>query len=253
MWHHKPGQGVPVNLAHELRPEGGCWLFNEGGGDKAYDLSGQSTPGIISGAAWQGGDLVFDGSDDVLTVSSYPAIENLSEFTIVILVDKTETSVVDRLLRKRTGDNFIDIAGSGTNKLNFGVRTSTGVGLDLTLSDHLSGMTHLTWVINKSSPTASKIYVNGVEDVNGDATGLGNLTNTADMTLGGSGIASFNLGCKVRQQLIYDRPLSAREVRELAADPYCFMQPPFSPEMWYVAAVGVGVVPQIQYLRMHTL
>ncbi len=69
----KPPLPVHINWEHPLsRGLVGCWLFNEGGGNIAFDLSGHVNHGTINGATWTaeklGSALSFDGTNDYVEV-----------------------------------------------------------------------------------------------------------------------------------------------------------------------------------------
>jgi len=52
LWHpyEKPMYGVLLNPYHPLaRGLVGCWLFNEGGGNSVFDLSGYGNHGMLGG------------------------------------------------------------------------------------------------------------------------------------------------------------------------------------------------------------
>jgi hypothetical protein len=89
----KPARGARLNPAHPLaRGLVGCWLFNEGTGDRVYDVSGNENTGTLTNMTesdWiggrDGGVLDFDGSDDVITGVS--RLGGATEFTITVLVN----------------------------------------------------------------------------------------------------------------------------------------------------------------------
>jgi hypothetical protein len=88
---------------------------------------------------------------------------------------------------------------------------------------------HFVWV-NPNVPRASVIYVDGVEGA-----GVFKDENSAGTPAGMTGFAFGaydNLGTsagpwpgKIDHVLLYNRALPRAEVRQLYADPYCFMQP----------------------------
>ncbi|MBW2093284.1 MAG: hypothetical protein JRI80_00210 [Deltaproteobacteria bacterium] len=77
----KPVLGTQLNHGHPLA-QGlvGCWLLNEGCGDKVYDQSGNSNIGTLtnmagtSASGWSLGDnglaLAFDGNDDYVNITN---------------------------------------------------------------------------------------------------------------------------------------------------------------------------------------
>ena len=73
-WPQKPPLGVPINWGDPLaRGLVGCWLLNEGTGNRVYDLSGNGNTGSLVGDThFVGGKfgscLSFDGTGDFVTV-----------------------------------------------------------------------------------------------------------------------------------------------------------------------------------------
>jgi hypothetical protein len=54
----KPMLGRQINHAHGLSDFVGCWLMNEGAGDKVYDLSGNGKDGTLTnGPTWDVGSF----------------------------------------------------------------------------------------------------------------------------------------------------------------------------------------------------
>ncbi|MBM3212077.1 LamG domain-containing protein, partial [Candidatus Poribacteria bacterium] len=65
----------------------GAWLFDEGKGDVAGDISGNKNDGKITGAKWGEGKfgkaLDFDGVDDKVDIPDNPILNKLDEITIM--------------------------------------------------------------------------------------------------------------------------------------------------------------------------
>ena len=106
-WLQKPPLGVQINRAHPLaRGLIGCWLFNEGGGDKVYDLSGYCNHGTLNGFAfpatttsgWNPGrdgiGLTFDGTNDYVDCAD-------GDFPI-----GTASRTVEIWIKRSSPDNF---------------------------------------------------------------------------------------------------------------------------------------------------
>lgn len=126
----KPPLGVEVDWSNPIT-EGlvGCWLFNEGGGDKVYDSSGNGNTGTLTNMAfpstiasgWNSGKdgigLKFDGSNDYISVDDTSSIGDgvQSELTIVMgfkpRVALTQDGNVHRMLEK--GDCYFFLQGDG--------------------------------------------------------------------------------------------------------------------------------------------
>ena len=96
-WRYKPPPGSRVDKQIQLA-QGlvGCWLFNEGAGRVANDISGYGNHGTLAGmvnpptatSGWGGGGLQFDGSDDYVNIADTPTLSfgNSAEDTAFSLV-----------------------------------------------------------------------------------------------------------------------------------------------------------------------
>ena len=52
-WIQKPPLGIQIDWSNPItKGLVGCWLFNEGSGDKVYDLSGNGNTGTLTGMAF---------------------------------------------------------------------------------------------------------------------------------------------------------------------------------------------------------
>ena len=67
----KPLLGTSLDWNHPLS-EGliGCWVMNEGAGNKIYDLSGSGIHGVITGGIWVGQGINFNGSSDFISAGN---------------------------------------------------------------------------------------------------------------------------------------------------------------------------------------
>jgi len=80
-YQQKPPLGWPLDYDSGLVPEAGCWLMNEGSGNKVFDLSGnRKTGSLVADTHFVPGKfgpaLSFDGDDSVdcgnMGITSYP-------------------------------------------------------------------------------------------------------------------------------------------------------------------------------------
>lgn len=147
----KPHIGLPPvwdNNPFAIPPPVGAWIFNEGSGDTAFDLSGNGNDITWGGAGdhWSGGNAIFNGVDDRIDrdkqlFSGYPftltaeiRTTGSGNYAVVTLADSSVIDVVygmdinngdTRIAARNTGFNaFTDT----TIKVNDGKRhTITGV------------------------------------------------------------------------------------------------------------------------------
>ena len=86
-----PFGSVRLDLKEEYNTKS-YWIFNEGGGDRIYDLSKEKNYGPITGAIWasspeHGKYLNFDGNDFITLDKDTEFIQNTGIFTLAIIID----------------------------------------------------------------------------------------------------------------------------------------------------------------------
>ena len=234
---NNPGRGVLVNRAHPLaRGLVGCWLMNEGTGERVFDHSGYGNHGLMTNmdaaTDWvqspHGGALDFDGSDDYIYFGD-AAVLQPDAWTIVATVRITTATwnmlcgwgastvpgillnVEDNrpLIYMSTG-NYVYFHTNAWNLLTNGnwhniVFTLPGVS-QFDIND-------AQCIIN-----GIQIAIDGVVDV-----GVQNLKNRF-----GIGNSNFRFKGDMQFCYLYNRVLSSPEIAQLYKNPHCFLQPPTS-------------------------
>lgn len=91
----KPPPGVQIDGSNPLT-NGlvGCWLFNEGAGLRANDLSGNGNHGVLTNfepfsatSGWQGQGLAFDGSNDYVDLGNKASLNNVEQITLEAIIN----------------------------------------------------------------------------------------------------------------------------------------------------------------------
>ena len=89
----KPTRGICLNRSHPLsRGLVGLWLFNEGSGNKVFDLSGNGNTGTLQGTtpSWTSGKygsaVLLPGTDEYINCGSKAIFDNIPVKTVVIWV-----------------------------------------------------------------------------------------------------------------------------------------------------------------------
>lgn len=246
----KPPLGAKINFAHPLsKGIVGCWLMNEGGGDKVMDLSGNANHGTLTGmsfpptatSGWNPGKfgrcLAFDGNNDYIATSiplaSYFNIASIKEpKTISFWVNPFSIAIASTIIAKQAVGGggwaiFLQTNGCIQGFFKNTVSAQTTVIGNIVLSVN-------TWyhvcvaidAINLLAPNA-KIYVKGVRNTETRANsgtysdGLWNqLTFGARVSSVGGSPASFLNGLVSHIQF-FNRELSAKEVLQLYKEPFC--------------------------------
>jgi hypothetical protein len=256
----KPPLGSQVNRGHSLsKGLVGCWLFNEGSGDKVYDLSGdQYTTGTLLSMTpptdWKGGEdgyaLDFDGVNDYVRIG---VSDRLYEITINdprTVVIKTKNNLTAGALDgffnwQRTAGNAGQICCAyfydnvDYNGMLVGCNGSTEYSIPTRVIKSYEWHQYIFVFEGASEPI---IYIDGVSNWEQKATGL---------TAFGVGYIQFASGvtsplyygnCQIEYCYIYDRALTAQEAFDLFVDPYCFFD---RGEWWMTTGVAPTGAPQV--------
>ncbi len=216
----------------------GCWLMNEGTGDRIFDLSGNGNPGNITGATWDSGKfgyaLKYDGTSDEVNFGD--VLDNILTagftFSIWLNVSSNTGGPVRYILNKSnglsSGGGFMLAQGGtslGQNKIGIWLLDGsapspsflTSATLPLNQDVHLTA----TW----DGTTASgniKIYFNGVKQAGVEAAyGTIPITNNFDLRIGPQDGGTLTVIGIVDNLNIFNRALSASEITLLNREPFC--------------------------------
>lgn len=149
--HQKPPLGVQVDWSNPItKGLVGCWLFNEAGGDKVYDLSGNNNTGTLTNMAFpsttssgwnpgkDGSAIAFDKSNDYIDTNTDELFQ-LTDGTII-------TSVFANSYPAADADQLRAIVTKDQSGWHDDLIFSLG-------SDEVVDLTHLSVTIQKASNT----------------------------------------------------------------------------------------------------
>ncbi|MFV9676847.1 MAG: LamG-like jellyroll fold domain-containing protein, partial [Methanosarcinales archaeon] len=247
----KPKPGAVIDPLHPLsKGLVGCWLFNEGAGSVANDISGHGNHGTLTnmlpnvqGSGWSGtptgGGMAFDGSNDCVdygTGASLISSDGSVSFWINITDDDVEavysiggTSASDWLSivlgRSATSDltdELISILLSSTTVQNNRIGYCTTVSRN----ELFDGAWHH---IGVTAGSEYKIYLDGVSKALTIGLGANNgfWTDKVGTPTHGRigelyvGAKYYSLDGTIYEVQVYNRMLSAEEVKQLYHTPFC--------------------------------
>lgn len=244
----KPLLGQQINWAHPLaRGLVGCWVMNEGSGDRLTDLSGNNNYGTFKGSGepeWISGRvgqaLNFDGSDDYVDCGNGSSVDITGNaVSLVAWIKKSSAQAGDiRIIDKSaaltgyslyTYDNKLG-GKVGNGSFNYYKTSTTSVPVD---EWHYTGMT--------SDGSILKVFYDGVEIAN-RADISGNIVTEVDNAYIGRYAQSNtqNFAGLIDVALIYDRVLNVGEIAWLYREPYeIFKGTGFDPSIW---DAGIGSI-----------
>jgi RHS repeat-associated protein len=207
----------------------GYWKLNETSGTSATDSSGTPKNGMLTGGpVFQTGQinngLKFDGVDDQVTVSDTTGqLQVGTAFTVAFWMRKdAETASSTRLVGKGTdtAQNFAVWEDAATHKLRFKFNSTASGELNLSGNKVLvvgvgsSGASRWYHVVCTYDGTTARIYLNGDQDVT--QTYSGTPVSSAEALTMGRGPSGGVLNGMLDEVRVYNRTLSAGEVRQLS-------------------------------------
>jgi len=237
----KPPFGAQLNLDHPLAAGlVGCWLFNEGSGNKAHDYSGQGNVGTlinmndppIATSGWNagphGGALAFDGVNDGLIVTNNSGLQQALafDFTVILRLKNAPNAETDaRLFSKRSTNSFDIFTTTSNGWLNGYFKTAAGSTQVSYLGIILGDGLHRDIVLTRNGTTGQiKTYSNGAYKGAFETLATGNMSDAANLYIGQYGGNIRYLNGLISSVSIYNRALSAEEIAYLYAFPYCMFE-----------------------------
>jgi hypothetical protein len=128
---------------------------------------------------------------------------------------------------------FSDANGS----LQFRAWNPAGENMSLGAGLNLGSWNHLVVTVDIGGSGFS-FYIDGVFIGADTAYGIASLDNTNNSGLHFGTYENSEYDGLFDSVLVYDRVLTSGEIEQLYSDPYCFMRPPVSSELWYVAVAA---------------
>lgn len=237
-----------LNIGHPLtRGLSGCWLFNEGSGNRVNDLVNNSNKGVLTGSPiWTanrlGQCIKFNGSTDYIAPLTNPTrypIGN-SSYSLVAWIFPTGIS--------RSG--IVGWGNYGTNNQVNAFRTNNStVGQDNCAN---GGLQNYWWANDLSvcqigvadnlhlasatfDGTTRRIFLNN-KQIGSDSPGSShNVPSTANFRIGSTNNGEYFTGT-INYVLIYNRALTLNEISWLYREPYAFIKFPNYNYLGYVAS-----------------
>jgi len=231
--------GLRLNSRHPLnRSLVGLWPFNEGSGNKLFDLSGNQLPGTIYNATWTQGPngpcLNFNGSSAYIDTNCYRSFSS-GPLTFIIWF-RTANSTYQVLFNKAsTYQNIIDISTESDNLANSVYDGSDWRGYSDSSRDWTDGTWHMAAsVINSTNIT---LYGDG-KYLGTDTHDNSFPTNSNPWIIGRRGFSSYYyFDGDIDHAMLLSRDSSASEIAQLYREPFCmFERMPI--ELWMAAMGG---------------
>jgi hypothetical protein len=240
----KPSLGTPLDI-HSPFCKGldVLWLFNEGGGDKAYDSSGNNHTGLLinNPSRVPGGINVDDTSSQYIVNETCPKITDGDDFTIVVLanVDNIATSTSCLIgSRDETGARGWSFKAEQYNNTGAVGFTFHGVGDYVSSINIPVGQNSFFAATRKGGSPTLTLYVNGyIENLNVGAMD----TPWEGLSVGAAFLNDNPVDCldgTIFSVYKYSRVLTATEIESLYINPYLMFYRGLRPYYQEVEEVG---------------
>ena len=240
----KPPLGSVLNPDHPLS-QGlvGCWLLNEGGGEKVYNLTHYSSPAAITGSPWywDANGWAHNGGYIYLTADTKGF--NVHTFTLFQIIVPIEVDTGNGFAFKHrdgTTDSRI-YAGTVNNDLFWAAGTITGrtVSIGWSIGDKID----LAVILNTGN---GRFFYNGQQKDSATYTDFGNVASS--IMFAGSDL-NADYRSSMCTSLVYNRTLTNAEIAWLHAEPYANI---LAPQYWYMVDFGAAVTTG-RMSRYHSL
>ncbi len=261
----KPPRGILPNLAHpSLRGLIGWWLFQEGSGDRVYDLSGDRNTGTLNGFAvpatkasgWGaglfGGTLLYDETNDYVDIT-YSKLKLTGSHTISIWMklNVAFSAGVHQTIfggkglgsaNAQGGIAFTFFGDIGT--LYYDIYDATGRA---SKTDGALGLDDNAWhlIIGTWDGTNQTLYVDGkLISTGAGVAGSLDWTGSNDVLIGSGGdpATRYPFNGLIDDVRIYNRALSAIEVKDLFENPFASFTQPGTERFFVLSEVTPPIV-----------
>lgn len=248
----KPSLGVPINWGHSLsKGLVGVWLFNEGSGNKVFDLSMNGAEGTFAAAmpaetAWKVGHdgyaVDFDGADDVISLDLNKPGTAINEFTMVAWVKLEGLGSFDTVIGTRNPNLNALMTSSATGNPISVVWNSVGFDTDTGLILNTGEWYFIAGVIR---PGGRTVYRNLDSFSDNNANSVQNVRTTWNIGDDEIGDRFDGLISKV---YVYERALTDAEIRSLFYEPYAMFEQPLYGRILAAAAAAAEAVERRRFI-----
>jgi len=234
----KPMLGQQINWAHPLAPDAGCWLINEGSGNKVFDVSGNNLIGTNNGAVWVSGHygpaLQFSKAEEI-SISDCSLLRP-ANLTVVagVNIHTTVSAIGEHIASKNdsSGTEGWSFRVTTANVLTFGINaySSNNATMTISLGQHIVAASY--------DGVNCRVYCDGLQGT--PAADAGPISyDTDDMEIGrGFQADPYALDGDIDFVYLYNRALSASEIALLYRELFCFIEPSWNPILYGAVSVA---------------
>jgi hypothetical protein len=218
----KPPRGTRLNRSHPFgKYVAGGWLFNEGGGSRAFDISHPSYANFNGNARWHPEGVIFTITPVSKLDITNRANLNPAEVTMSAWVRVASSGGASyRQIMSKDGNSGYRYRVDAGNTITFLDRGGSNV---LTTSQTISAGVW-TNVVAVGSLAGLRIYINGILSTS-NASAYGSPVTTGDLTIGANPAGDEVMEGEIRMGFVFGKALTASEVYWAYREPCCFLMP----------------------------
>ncbi len=251
----KPPKGAKINFSHPLaRKLTAYWLFNEGLGNKIYDLSGNNNTGtFVNTPTWKpgkfGSAIELERTDsDYIEVPNSPTLNKHDEFTVTYWEHPFSYNPGDQsevISKNFTHWYFGHQSSSGDYLVNIGNSGCSGNGINSSFggtAPPLNEWVFVAWTVTSVSGVAVvELFENGISLGTKSSSTAQCPTSTSDINIGRRRANDEYFDGLVDNITIHNRILSDSEIIQLYKEPFAM----FDKEVHWKVPVVAGTKVQI--------
>jgi hypothetical protein len=201
--------------------------------DKSGNGNNGTTAGTMTSADWVpgklGSSLDFDGTDDLIDANDVALADfaDTRNFTIEFWMNRSTFTTDNTVIAKKNDatnatQGWMVWVDDATDDVRLAVSDGDSANVhtvDSTSSFTAAGWNHVAVVYDDSSATASKIYINGINDnatntTTGTFASIGDLSNAVDLRVGAESDGGSPFAGKLDEIKIYNYARSANQIIE---------------------------------------
>lgn len=242
--YQKPMLGMQLNpsLTNGLI---GCWVMNEGCGNKVYDSTLNSYTGTLGTTLeWVGDGIYYDASTNTDRITAAPDYRHTGGYSFVIhaRIDNAGDSNQGRFYQVGALNTMVRFNGSMSAIRIYEDHATTDGAFALTYS--FVAYQNYVIVITSTGIAGSipKFYVNGAPVGVGQLTAsVGSITTfTGNLNIGNTNASTRPMGGILKSFYYFNRVLTPEDAVKLSIEPYGMFRNPF--ELFLYGAISVPAV-----------
>jgi len=249
----KPIRAYQINWSHPLaRGLAGCWLLNEATGEKVADCGLRRNNGSFhystTAPVWKPGKhgccLEF-GTERCIDCGTGKFGWDLTNQVSVVALVNQSASQTNNIFTRSAYARPVRLHAQATGKSSWRVYTDGTDCVIMSTSQHATDGSEWVHVAGTWRVGDGRLYVNGVlEASETSSTGTLNTTDNQFVGIGGTYEDSNYYNCldgKIEYVFVYNRALSAEEVKWLCREPFAMFAGAISPASIHVPSATVSL------------